>query len=94
VVLKSSFVRTGMSTVSISLVIRFVRPWRSADSLSANAYGIYLLHYLFVIWIQYGALHWNAPALAKGVAVLVAATGLSWMLAGPLRQSKIMAHVI
>jgi len=78
----------------IAVMIRFVRPSRWADSLSANAYGIYLLHYLFVIWIQYAALHWPAPALVKCAAVLVAATGLSWALAGLLRQSEIVARVV
>jgi peptidoglycan/LPS O-acetylase OafA/YrhL len=78
----------------IAIAIRFARPWRWADSLSANAYGIYLLHYFFVIWIQYGALHWTAPALVKCAAVLVAATGLSWMLTAMLRQSEVIAGVV
>ncbi len=78
----------------IAVVIRFARPSRWADSLSANAYGIYLLHYLFVIWIQYAVLPWPAPAIVKYAAVLVAATGLSWALAGLLRQSKIVARVV
>ncbi|MGB6691178.1 MAG: acyltransferase [Terracidiphilus sp.] len=78
----------------IAVVIRFARPSRWADSLSANAYGIYLLHYLFVIWIQYAALHWPTPALVKCAAVLVAATGLSWALAGLMRQSNIVARVV
>jgi peptidoglycan/LPS O-acetylase OafA/YrhL len=78
----------------IAVVIRFVRPSRWADSLSANAYGIYLLHYLFVIWIQYAALHWPTPALVKCGAVLVAVTGLSWELAALLRQSKKIARVV
>ncbi len=78
----------------IAVVIRFVRPWRWADSLSANAYWIYLLHYLFVIWIQYAALHWTAPAIVKGAAVVVGATGLSWLFAGLLRQSKMFARVL
>jgi len=77
-----------------AVVIHWVRPWRWVDSLSANAYGIYLVHYVFVIWLQYAALHWTAPALVKGGAVLVAATGLSWMVTGLLRQSKGFARVV
>lgn len=77
-----------------AVVIRFARPWRWADDLSANAYGIYLLHYLFVIWVQYAALQWTTPALVKGAAVFVAATGLSWSLAAFLRQSKIITRVV
>lgn len=78
----------------IAVVIRFGRRWRWADSMSANAYGIYLLHYLFVIWIQYAALDWPTPALVKCAAVVVAATGLSWATAGLLRQSKRIARVV
>ena len=77
-----------------AIVIRFARPWRWADSLSANAYGIYLLHYLFVNWIQYAALHFTAPAIVKGAAVFVLATGLSWMLAALLRQNKVIARLV
>ena len=78
----------------IAAIIRFGRPSCWADSLSANAYGIYLLHYIFVIWIQYAALAWPMPAFVKCVAVLVSATGLSWATAGLLRQSKMIARVV
>ena len=29
---------------------------RRLDSLSANAYGLYLVHYDFVVWLQYALL--------------------------------------
>ena len=38
---------------------------RSADSLSANAYGIYLIHYVFVTWLQYALLGVALFAIAK-----------------------------
>ena len=78
----------------IAVVIRFARPLRWADSLSENAYGIYLLHYLFVIWVQYAALRWTSPAIVKGAVVSLAAVGLSWVSAGLLRQSKMIARVV
>jgi peptidoglycan/LPS O-acetylase OafA/YrhL len=78
----------------IAVVIRFVRPWRWADSLSANAYGIYLVHYVFVIWIQYATLRWGAPALVKGFAVSVAAVGMSWATVALMRRSKLIARVV
>ena len=34
--------------------------------LSENAYGIYFIHYLFVIWLQYLLLGAALPAVAKG----------------------------
>jgi hypothetical protein len=78
----------------IAMVVRFARPWRWADSLSANAYGIYLMHYAFVIWIQYVALRWTQPAFVKGIAVSLAAVGVSWMTIALLRQSKLIARVV
>jgi hypothetical protein len=77
-----------------ALVIRFVRPWRWADSLSANAYGIYLAHYVFVVWIQYAALRWSTPAFVKGLAVSLAAVGMSWATVALMRRSKLIARVI
>ena len=78
----------------IAAVVRFARPWRWADSLSANAYGIYLMHYAFVIWIQYVALRWTMPALMKGVAVSLATVGLSWITVALWRHSKMIARVV
>jgi peptidoglycan/LPS O-acetylase OafA/YrhL len=75
----------------IALVIRFARPWRWADSLSANAYGIYLAHYVFVVWIQYAALRWSTPAFVKGVAVSLAAVSMSWATVALMRRSKLIA---
>ncbi len=77
-----------------ALVIHFARPWRWADSLSANAYGIYLVHYAFVIWIQYVALRLILPAFVKGIAVSLAAVGISWITVALLRQSKLIARVV
>ncbi len=77
-----------------AVVIRFARPWRWADSLSANAYGIYLVHYAFVIWLQYLALPWMVPAFVKGSIVSVAALGLSWMMVALVRRSELMARVV
>jgi peptidoglycan/LPS O-acetylase OafA/YrhL len=78
----------------MALVIRFVQPWRWADSLSANAYGIYIVHYVFVIWIQYAALRWSAPAFVKGLAVSLAAVAMSWTTVALMRRSKLIAQVV
>jgi peptidoglycan/LPS O-acetylase OafA/YrhL len=78
----------------MALIVRFARPWRWADSLSANAYGIYLVHYSFVLWIQFAALRWTLPAFVKGVAVSLASVGFSWMTVALLRQSKLIARVV
>lgn len=49
-------------------------------SLSANAYGMYLVHYVFVVWCQYALVHVDVPAGAKFIIVFVLASLLSWLV--------------
>ena len=56
------------------------------DSLANNAYGIYLVHYVFVNWLQYSLLNVSIPGLAKGV--LVTLLGLALELGGGRRTAK------
>jgi glucans biosynthesis protein C len=59
---------------------------RVLDSLSRNAYGIYLVHYVFVVWLQYALL--NAPlfAFAKAAIVFGGTLVLSWAASAALRR--------
>ena len=43
-----------------------------------NAYGIYLVHYLFVVWLQYLLIGIVLFAVAKAVIVFTGALLLSW----------------
>jgi glucans biosynthesis protein C len=64
---------------------------RAADrvlgSLSANAYGIYLVHYVFVLWLQYALLGAGLNAFGKVGLVFAAALALSWVTSGMLRTA-------
>ena len=51
---------------------------RGLDSLSANAYGMYLVHYPFVVWMQYALLDVPLPAIVKAALVFAVAVALSW----------------
>ena len=42
---------------------------RLLDSLKANAFGMYLVHYLFVVWLQFALLGLELPGLVKGAIV-------------------------
>jgi surface polysaccharide O-acyltransferase-like enzyme len=64
------------------------------DNLRDNAYGIYLIHYVFVIWLQYFLLRFALSAVAKGVIVFVGALALSWASVAGLRRASAIAHVI
>ena len=67
---------------------------RVMDSLCENAYGIYLVHYVFVIWLQYFLLRAPLAALAKGSIVFLGALALSWSSVVALRRVPGVAHVI
>lgn len=66
-------------TCLLATFLRFSRlTSRVLDSLSANAYGIYLVHYVFTVWLQYALLSADLPAVVKAVAVFAGAVALSW----------------
>jgi surface polysaccharide O-acyltransferase-like enzyme len=66
-------------TSLLAISLRFMRSRdRVLDSLSTNAYSIYLLHYSFVVWLQYAMLGAQLNAISKAGVVFAAALGLSW----------------
>ena len=66
----------------IAVFLRFAaRPVPLAGSLERNAYGIYLVHYFFVVWLQYLLLGMPLFAMAKGVIVSAVALLSSWAVA-------------
>jgi hypothetical protein len=56
------------------------------SSLATNAYGIYLIHYLFVTWLQFFLLPAALPAAVKFSLTFIGALTLSWGLTGLLRR--------
>ena len=66
--------------------VRFARrPNRVVDSLSANAFGIYLLHYACVSWLQWLLLPASLSGPVKGTLVFenIADRHDVWVSAGP-----------
>jgi hypothetical protein len=61
-------------------------PPRLWESLSANAYGIYLIHYVFVLWIQYLLLPASLPAVLKFTLTFIGALALSWIITALIRK--------
>jgi hypothetical protein len=64
------------------------------DSLSRNAYGIYLVHYGFVLWLQSVLLPAPFPAVIKAAVVLTVALSASWATTAGLRRIAAVARVI
>jgi glucans biosynthesis protein C len=62
--------------------------------LKNNAYGMYLVHYLFVVWLQFALLAAAVPAVLKGVVVFAVTLLLSWGTVAVLRRLPSVAQVI
>jgi peptidoglycan/LPS O-acetylase OafA/YrhL len=67
---------------------------RLLDTLRPSAYGIYLLHYIFIIWLQYAVYDPPLPAFAKFAIVLIGTLSLSWGLTLLLRKIPLVARMI
>jgi peptidoglycan/LPS O-acetylase OafA/YrhL len=79
----------------LALFTRFARMRvKIFDSLTANAYGMYLVHYAFVAWLQYTLLKTALPGVAKGLLVFAGAVALSWATTAALRRIPAVARVI
>ena len=77
----------GGGMVVLALALRFsTRRRRVLDSLSENAYGMYLVHYVFVVWLQYAMLGAAIPAIIKAAIVFAGTLLLSWGTIAALRS--------
>jgi hypothetical protein len=79
----------------LALALRFghVRT-RLLDSLKANAFGMFLVHYPFIVWLQFALLGLALPALAKATIVFGGTLALSWSASAALRRIPAVAHII
>jgi len=77
----------ALSFAMMALFLRFAnRPSVIFDSLQRNAFGIYIIHYLFVAWAQYALLSAPLPVVAKAGIVFVVALALSWAITDAIRR--------
>ena len=66
----------------LAICLRFARErTRAFDSLSANAYGMYLVHYVFAVWLQYALLDTELFAIGKAAIVFGGTVIMSWAIA-------------
>lgn len=70
------------------------KPNRVGDSLSANAYGIYLFHYVCVSWLQLALLHAPLSGAGKGSLVFLGAVLLSWILSASLSRIGFVGRIL
>lgn len=64
------------------------------SSLSANAYGIYLVHWPIVLWLQLILLWTPLSPLAKGTLAFTVGFILSWAVSGLLRRMPGVARAV
>jgi peptidoglycan/LPS O-acetylase OafA/YrhL len=68
--------------------------WRLLDAMQPSAYGIYLLHYIFIVWLQYAVFDLRLHAGAKFAIVFLGTLSLSWAIAGGLRKIPLVGRMI
>jgi glucans biosynthesis protein C len=79
----------------LAVVLRFAaRRLPSLTSLNESAYGMYLVHYLFVVWLQFALLDLELPAIIKGAIVFAGTLALSWGAVVALRHAPPIAQII
>ena len=83
-----SFCCTFTSLGAIGLARSCFRTkWSPADHFSENAYGVYIFHYGFVIWLQFSLLSQPMPAVVKFLITFSVALTASWFLTALLRKT-------
>jgi peptidoglycan/LPS O-acetylase OafA/YrhL len=84
-----------ISFAFIALFRRFAIAHRPVfDSLGASSYGMYLVHYPVVVWLQFALLAVALGPIAKGASVYVGAVALSWEIVVALRRVPVIARVL
>ena len=70
------------------------KPIAWVDSLSENAYLIYLLHFVFITSTQFLLLNLNIPALIKFIIAFLSSLFLSWGLSILLRKIPVLRRYL
>jgi surface polysaccharide O-acyltransferase-like enzyme len=82
--------------VIVALVLKFAaRDIPSLHGLKECAYGIYLIHYVFIVWLQFAMLNAPLPAVIKAPIVFGGTLVLSWgIISAAIRSLPRVALVI
>ena len=93
----------GLFFVTFSAAILFAilgfflgskRPWTILDRMQGDAYGIFLVHYPIVLWLQYWLFDYDLPAIVKAAIAFVLTVVFSWALTAALRKIPGANHVL
>jgi len=79
----------------LAIVLRFAaRRLPLLAGLRNSSYGMYLVHYLFVVWLQFAMLGATLPAVIKAATVFGGTLLLSWGTVAALRRLPSVAQII
>ena len=86
------------AAMALTVLAVYLRSAKSAvgllDAMRPSAYGIYLVHYIFIIWLQYAVYDYSLPAFVKFAIVFVGTLAGSWALVVALRNIPALARII
>jgi surface polysaccharide O-acyltransferase-like enzyme len=60
------------------------------DSLVANSFSIYLIHYVFIVWCQYVLLSLNISAIIKVFVTFWVVLSVSWLVSYLIRKNNLV----
>jgi surface polysaccharide O-acyltransferase-like enzyme len=85
----------GMTFTVPAFFLRFERSsFRLLDAMQPQAYGIYLVHFIPLIWLQYAVYDPAFPAGVKFAIVFAGTLSVSWALTAWLRKIPAVARTI
>jgi hypothetical protein len=82
-----AFFSVAILFLILAYFLRFARSGQSVlDPMQPDAYGMFLVHYPIVLWLQYWLFDFNIPAIVKASVGFVLTVALSWAATRALRQ--------
>jgi len=85
----------AMAFAEPAFFLRFAGyPMRLLDAIRPSAYGIFLVHYIFIIYLQYAVYEPALPAFVKFAIVFAGTLSLSWVTTVALRKIPLVARTI
>ncbi|PZR36531.1 acyltransferase [Caulobacter segnis] len=85
----------ALSFAALAVALRFVRRTGAVGgSLQANAYGLYLTHYVLVSWLAWLVLPQGWGGLIKGIVVFAGAVALGWLITMALRRMPLLGRIL
>ena len=85
----------AMAFAEPGFFLRFAKtPMRLLDAMRPSAYGIFLVHYIFIIWLQYAVYDPAWPPFVKFAIVFAGTLAGSWAAVVLLRKIPFVGRMI